>query len=467
MLYRGKRTQLSPAFSTFLLKLMACFCGSFLLMGTGLFGSFLTLTILVPFSLPTMVLEWIVVPLGLPRTAYWVVKLCRPLNFAGKNDSGCALYAALALTRRGASGADIAWLTRLVPDLPEKKGAGTVAAGLLAALSGNLLLARHLLKTASSLPASAISGKLRTIARDWLVADAALNADWTQVIYWGLQRRGGGRWSYTVARIAQRLTGQDMARKNWQLWGLWLIAPRRRLLLPLLRRALAVPYAKPAIDVPLPPTSHLSEALADFLYLLEQHKGQTGTTFSNTWLNDAVQRVEMQLDHPVTQQAIEHRLRALGAPAEHMAVMQKLRQKLVTMIIPFVEATPSLAQAPVIAPSLQQAVTTVRSRMFQDIQVRCADYAHRSNEKTSLDTQTEWQAWAVLCEIAERLLRLDPAAEESLFQEMFVPLCNFAVYQHNQVKRIYLAHDMFSWLHAHSLSNPEARAVLAKNKNAA
>jgi hypothetical protein len=67
---------------------------------------------------------------------------------------------------------------------------------------------------------------------------------------------------------------------------------------------------------------------------------------------------------------------------------------------------------------------------------------------------------------AEQLLELDPDVQNTLFQTVFAPVCNFAAFQHNGRKRIALAHDMFAWLLRHCRSDPQARQLLAKNVQA-
>jgi hypothetical protein len=53
-----------------------------------------------------------------------------------------------------------------------------------------------------------------------------------------------------------------------------------------------------------------------------------------------------------------------------------------------------------------------------------------------------------------------------LFHRMYVPVCNFAVFQHNTCRRIGLAYDMHTWLYLHSTSDPAATRLLMKNMKA-
>jgi hypothetical protein len=83
-----------------------------------------------------------------------------------------------------------------------------------------------------------------------------------------------------------------------------------------------------------------------------------------------------------------------------------------------------------------------------------------------LATLTEWETWAVMREAADRLLALAPSSEDALFHTMYVPMCNYAVFQHNICKRIVLANQIFTWLRRHSESDRSACELLSKNMKA-
>ncbi len=86
-----------------------------------------------------------------------------------------------------------------------------VAAGLLAALRKDIDRARGLLATADRMHAQLMPRSMRAVARDWLVVDAARVGNWHRVIRLGLSSTNRLRWSYNMARIAERLTGDPQA----------------------------------------------------------------------------------------------------------------------------------------------------------------------------------------------------------------------------------------------------------------
>jgi hypothetical protein len=408
---------------------------------------------------PTLLLRWIVVPLRMPRTAYWTVRICFPLGLIKEIEAGAVVYGALALVRTSPSGEAISWLERKLRNAETIQGAGVVAAGLLAALRKDIDRARGLFATADRMHARLIPQSIRAIARDWLVVDAARAGNWHKVIRLGLTSTNRLRWSYNMARIAERLTGAPQARPNWLLWQCFLSAPRRRLTYPLFRRALAVPRRRSVQpDTPANATG-LPLALGGLARALEGANAHDGEL-----LDRSIDAVDRELDsvHPM----IEQRLGMLGGRGDAGSVRSLFRDRLIDLAIPLIEDDPYLARAAQQDSIMEQAVWQVRRRLMGDIESQCRDYRERTAGEDSLDLVAEWETWARLNSSADRLLELDSAAGNVLFQMVYAPVCNFAVYQHNGRKRIALAHDMFVWLLRYAHDTPEARQLLAKNVQA-
>lgn len=408
---------------------------------------------------PTLLLRWIVVPLRMPRTAYWMVRICFPLGLIKEIEAGAVVYGALALIRTSPSGKAIGWLERRLRNAETIQGAGVVAAGLLAVLRKDIDRARGLFTTADRMHARLIPQSMRTIARDWLVVDAARAGNWHRVIRLGLSGTNRLRWSYTMARIAERLTGAPQARPNWRLWLGFLLAPRRRLTYPLFRRALAVPrHRSVQPDTPGSITG-LPLALGGLARALESANAHDGELLARS-----IDAVDRELDS--MRPTIEQRLGMLGGRGDTGSVLSQFRQGLIDLAIPLIEDDPSLARAAQLGSILEQAAWQVRRRLLGDIESQCRDYRERTAAEDSLDLIAEWETWAKMSSSANRLLELDSAAENVLFQMVYAPVCNFAVYQHNGRKRIALAHDMFVWLLQYANNAPDARQLLAKNVQA-
>jgi hypothetical protein len=412
---------------------------------------------------PTVILRSIVLPLRMPRLAYWTVRLCWPLGFAKENVAGGVIFGALALARKGAPDEAVKWLEQKLARAQPIQGAGVVAAGLLAALRQEGDPARSLLLLADGMNPRLISRAARAIARDWLVVDAALVGNWQMVIRLGRRGTGRLRWSYSMARIAERLTGDPKAWGALRLWLCFLLAPRRRATFPIFRRALAVPLRRSAQPQPPASVADLPAALGALARAIGEggHDGEA--------LARSVEAVNGQLD--TMRDKVEQRFGALGGRGDAVAVLSDFRHDLIDLLMPLIEDNPCLARAAqqgslMEQAALEQAVSQVRRRLFGDIESRCKDYRERTTQEEALDLLPEWQAWATLQCSVDQLMELDPAAESVLFQTVFAPVCNFAVFQHNGRKRIALAHDMFVRLLRRSGSDPQACTLLAKNVQA-
>ena len=168
-------------------------------------GEAIRVVLLVLIWAPTTILRWIVVPLRMPRLAYWTVMICWPLGIVKELRAGGVIFGALALPRKGAADKDIRWLEQRLRNAEPMQGAAVVAAGLLAALRKDDDLARRLFAVADRMDKRLISRSVRAIARDWLVVDAARVGNWQKVIRLGRHGSGWLRWSYSMARIAERL----------------------------------------------------------------------------------------------------------------------------------------------------------------------------------------------------------------------------------------------------------------------
>jgi hypothetical protein len=449
-----------PQISTVFLKFVVLMIAGAFAADAGYFGAALWSVAAILIWTPTLVLEWIVLPLHMPRVAYWVARVGYPLGFIGESSAGCVIYGALAAERTQSRLKFAVWLKERLDQPRRLRGGGVVAAGLLATLRGDRDRARCLFLVADTLPSQVISRKARRIARDWLVAEAAQAEEWREVIRLGRDKSDSHRWSYLMARIAERLVGDRRACANWLLWLLWLIAPRRLSTLPQLRRALSMPRA--SIEIPqrrqLP--SELPQALAALAQTL------TMQTQDCASVCESVRAVNHALNAMTTRSWIEARIVALGAKGDVDAIVGRARQRTVDLLVPLLESSPHLAPKDDREPILAEAVARVRSRYFKDIEAQCNDYRERTKSKETLDRVLEWELWAVLRCSADRLLMLDPASEASLFQAMW-PVCNnFAALQHNERHRLMFAYEIYSWLYKHAQSTPSALRLLAQNMRA-
>jgi hypothetical protein len=205
-----------------------------------------------------------------------------------------------------------------------------------------------------------------------------------------------------------------------------------------------------------PSTTGLPLTLGNLARALEHANAYDGELLAR-----AIEAVTRDLDS--MHEMIEQRLGVLGGRGDADSVLAQFRQRLIELVTPLIEDDPYLARLAQPDSIMEQAVWQVRRRLLGDIDARCKDYRERTAGESSLDLVAEWEAWARLTSSATRLLELDSAAEDILFQMVYAPVCNFAVYQHNGRKRIALAHDMFIWLRGYAQGTSEAKQLLAKN----
>jgi hypothetical protein len=262
-----------------------------------------------------------------------------------------------------------------------------------------------------------------------------------------------------MARIGERLTGDPKAWRNWLLWPCFLWAPRRRLTYPLFRRGLRVPARRSVLPDAPSSSTELPLTLGGLARALDHANAHDGELLARSI--DAVDR-ELDSMHELIQQ----RLGVLGGRGDAGSVLAQFRQRLIDLVTPLIEDDPYLARAAQPDSIMEESVWQVRRRLLGDIDTQCKDYRERTAGEDSLDLVAEWETWARLTSSANRLLELDSADENILFQMVYAPVCNFAVYQHNGRKRIALAHDMFVWLLRYAQGAPEARQLLAKNVQA-
>jgi hypothetical protein len=307
------------------------------------------------------------------------------------------------------------------------------------------------------MPKKCIARRARRIARDWLVVDAARIEHWREVARLGRRGWASRRWSYAMARLAERLAGQPGACRDWLLTLLWLAAPRRRWTLPLLRRAVATPRVREPALAENAVAGDLPRALADLAQLLDSPFSVSEPMFRQT-----VRGVDAQLDSAAISARVQQRLAALGA-YETPSVISVVRSRLADLLVPVIEQAPSLANGAERGPILEQVRERVRARLFRDLEVQSKDYSERQKEEKSLDALAEWRVWAATRRAAERLVELDPGAEQAMFFSLYAPANNFAVFQQNRRKQPVLALEIYRWLLPHARDNAAATDLLTRN----
>ncbi len=418
-----------------------------------------------PLILPGAYTQLLLVPLGLYRTAFALMRSTCPFGSDGDFRACAALWGALALARAPAHSSDIAWLRARLPSPSLDSLSHDAVEGVLCALAGDDAEARRLFREIDKFRTG--SRHARKVARDWLVMDALRYRNYEAACKLGRRGRGSLRWSWVASRMAERLARQPDAASNWQLRLFWICAPRRRATLPLLRAALSVARVETpirtthALPADLP---HALAALAEFVLRQKQANDKPDRLL----FQGIVRTIESELAKPAWLDNLRRKTAGISgaAPNAAEAAGQVFRRQLSDRLVPLLESWPHLAATAESMPLIKLAIDSIDERLQRDIQSRCKDYRTRTRDKKLLPAADEQRLWEQLVACANCLLKLAPERRPSVFLEMFPAVNNFAVHMHKQAEGSRLPHDMYNWLFRNAGTNREARDLAARNMQA-
>jgi hypothetical protein len=239
-----RRAEARLAATVFALALLAF--GILLGLERGATGPIAPLAVLTAVGLvalhPWIAVRWCI-PLGLPRLAVALGRLGGH-PWVRDPEGGVVLAGVLAQLRRPVDPAMHAWLRGCLRRGP-LRGAGLVAAGLLAADGGDRDTARALLVSLDDLDPDLCPPLARQIALDWLVADAVREGDWARVQSLTEDHPALSSTLRLMLALARHHRGESV-----HLWRAWLRAPRRRHTWTLVRGALTEPAHLCALEFP-------------------------------------------------------------------------------------------------------------------------------------------------------------------------------------------------------------------------
>jgi hypothetical protein len=461
----GTRQPISPAMWVVIFKLIVVATTVCIAMALDLNRPALLaiLAVLAMFCLPTLLVSPLLVRLRRPRVAYWSMRCCMSVHYAGNQHVGAMLYATLSATRMRDPSAACEWLKERFRAKPVNGVLGQTILGHLAAAQGDRVTAHCLFESIDVRPCPARQSLVRVTARDWLVMDAARGGDWFAAVRYAARGGSTSRWSRAVGGMARTIYRIGTPLPKWQLWLLWLVAPRRLRLRPLLQRALTAGVQEHESDIGAP--RDLPAALAVFAEVLAKtvHSGEV----SSSEFVAAVRWVTIRLESAETEVQVGRRLASLDAtPSDGSdSVLSVFKSDVVKLILPVVAADPKLVAAGHDHPIIAETIRCLERTAFESIEMRAKDLARRAEKKHSLDILSEWQSWAILCDEANRLLTLRPGTKAALFEGVYRPLLSYAAFQHNDMQRLAFAQDIFRWLRtqAHAHGSPQVTVVLDKN----
>ena len=407
-------------------------------------------------AFPALTLRFILLPLRLPRVAYYFALLSPPISTSSEIKGAAALFGSLAaLRRRMPDPATVAFLQRRLTKLHTLRAAGLAANGFVALLQRRREHARLLLEAADSVPTALLPRLVRRPVQAWLVADAAERGDFRYVN--AVAGRGWQRWPRTVALIGRCLLGEPDAPSNAVLWLAWAAAPHRLATLPMLRRALATPRVRGAAAPEARPATGgahpLDAAIAAHAALARTPSPATVTAAVFAW--DEARAT------PATCPLLARRALALETSAD--AALARL----------FEAAESDLAVYAYLAPdgtrsaTLDAAAGQRRRADLEAIETSAAALRDRTRRAALLAPAEEWTEWTSLRAACERA-RGDGTNEErcrTVFHAVYDAASGHAVWLFNAQSQKLLANVIFRWLaeEGRNVANDATRALLKKN----
>jgi hypothetical protein len=404
----------------------------------------------------------VLVPLRRWRLAYHVGSLSRIVWPGG---GGGAVAGAWALLRRGGHHPDaIAFLEARLRE-GTLRGADIVAAGLLAAARGESDAARQLLESLELLDPRR-DRQAHRVARDYLIAEAAEAGDWRRVQQLAAAGFPISRLSRFVAAAAARIDGSPEAPGDRRLRALWLLAPRRRRTLALLRRALAVRFAAarpwPApLSIQLADGDPVARALDAHLQLLCRAgliEIDDLALLGSLW--------DRAIDSGAIAATARRRAADLGSAGADRAAADftaQIESEIAAMIR---GAGVCLELLPGASPTLSRAVTAVRESLLGDVELAFAALEERTEATRTLPGIDEWREILALRRLHAQAARLGGLPLRRLaFPPIHGPACNFAAWLWNDRDELLIAEMIFRWLLGEATIVGDGEAIELQRRN--
>ena len=438
------------------------------------------LIVIVALALPWTTTRLVLVPLGLPRAAYWLARTAE-VTFDQDAHGGAVLAGAWALLRRREPDeATAGWLEdRLRPEPVETLGgAGILATGLLLAARGDRDGARVVIRTVMEIDRGACPVTAQSLASEWLAADAAARGAWREVAAIGVDLRAG-RQAWLLSAVAQSLLGEPLAPGRLGLWMRWAFAPNRRGTLAIVRRALDVldgVYLEPEPTRPPPARAEIltddewSLALARHAAVLTQPittiEGADLLALGRAW--DAV------LEDRKAERVLAERALLLGADSSARSLArlrQAVEEDLTTLVLAREVALDTLrdrAPGAASSPMIDRVRRRVRDHLLVGIESASDALRRRLDDKRAIPAVDEWREWTTLRLAYEHGTRLAGVDFQRLaFTKVHPDLTGLAVWLFNDRQQRPLGNAMFKWLLAEATTLDDARAIALQTKNVA
>jgi hypothetical protein len=429
------------------------------------------LPVVLLIAFPWPIARYVLVPLGLPRLAYWLT-WTSDVTFHTDRAGGAALAGAWALAMdRSPSEATAEWLSQKLAEQAPLRGAGVVASALLLAGRGDVEGARALLEAVDGIDARACPGTVRRLARGFLAAEAAERGAWARAAELGQTLGAGGRLPWLLSAIAQSLLLEPMAPGKLGLWVRWAIAPRRRETLPWVRRAIAAldgAFIEPEDDPPIAPAAAAAQGdgLSTALSLHASVLARPIEALRPDDVRAAGQAWEAVLFDRDTERRLFERalvLGASGAPAALDRMRDAVEEDLAAVVLASGMPLTELAGQ---GSLITRVRTRLRDRLLSEVEARSDAIRRRAGEKRSLPGPDEWREWSRLREAYERgAARAGEDFRRLAFVKVYPDACGYGVWLYNEQHQRPLGNAVFRFLLAEAQHLGDVRAIGLMTKN--
>ncbi|HYQ01485.1 MAG TPA: hypothetical protein VER96_22585 [Polyangiaceae bacterium] len=416
----------------------------------------------VVWGAPSLVLELLLIPAGIPHLAYYFTRMMYPFAIFGEPRGRAVFNELRARLRWGwllaperivELGRELVVFNQFGSD--RAIGAATVAArAQLDALASNHEHARELFSAVQAMDWRHASRAARVYSQAWLLADAAHRGAFHEVVR--LSLRGpytGRRWFMGAA--ARRILGQSGLEQNWKLVGRWLFSPGKRQSFGFLRRALATtswPASSP-IEPGLPGAKRLS------FELMQLPKGVPTRSdvarLARTW--------QTVLDSGELNQSLSERRQALNASFDVGAVAARFERQIVALLGELVAVTQPDSEPEEEYPLLLlAAMDRLHGDWFGELEDLCNSLLHNKAHVTN-DLDKHWRTWARVRRLTGLLSDVLPERAAWIFSSVGGQLLNHGAWLYNNERAHTLAHEIFYYLLTITPKDDMNRGTIVKN----
>lgn len=398
------------------------------------------LLLAVVMTFPWTWVRHLVVPLGLPRVAYYLAKPPDPRFW--RDGSGRPLLAAawaLLFQKAPPSAKQLGWFEEKAH--AQLRPTALLAFAFVQAARGDAGRAREMIEALDAFAPRTLPAFVRRSAQTWLASEAAEAGDWRRVLALCERDPRISPALWLLAAVAKRALGTEDATSTAGLWARWALAPRRARTWRYVREAARWHGTQAA-----PALTGEGEAEVLALRAVVALK-RAAIPLDAGGLALAARRCEAALSDPEARQRFHSRAATLGATRTE-ALLGTLREAIELELASLLDASGlpvgALEQA---GSLLEQAGWAQRNRLFVDLQLALDSLRTRAaKDRPLLEPHEEWAEWARIRSLHRRICDLGADARRAAFHDVHDPVCSYGVRLFNVERQRPFGNAIFRFL---------------------